>query len=263
MRLLHRLRRHRAVIELIEAAAIIDLVLRPQRLDQLDLFAEAAHAAFLGHLELAVVMLPPKPDTEDRPPVADVIERRPLMRHHQRAVDRQHHHRCTDADPAGDRGRIGQHHDRIEAGYMVKRIFRHPQIAEPQRLRALRDRVHRPHVDRIGRTMRQRHAERDLVLQGHAVLPPCVIPAKAGIPGRTRTFTRETSDYTSQRQPSRIVPRRAGGSCRVRGVGAVGQSPVLVPAKLEKARDPNLRLLIGECWLDQPSLRADHGDHDG
>src|SRR6185312_9510699 len=100
MRLLHRLRPHRLVLQMIKAAVIADRVLGPQRLDDLKLLAEAADPARDRHLELPVMMLAADADPEDRAPVADVIETAPLMGDHQRAVDLQDDDRAADADSA-------------------------------------------------------------------------------------------------------------------------------------------------------------------
>ena len=110
MRLLHRLRRHRAAFELIELAAISRPAAasttpgsaRPPR-------GTAVPGRSRGTSNCAIVMLAAEPDAEDRPPAAEIIERRPLMRDHQRAVDRQHHHRRAEPDRGGDRRGIGQH----------------------------------------------------------------------------------------------------------------------------------------------------------
>ena len=126
------------IFHLEDLPAVGDLVLGPQRLDQLNLLAEAAHALCHRNLEIAVVMCAAKPDGQDRPSAADEIERRPLISHQQRVMDRQHDHRRTDADPFGNRRRKGQRHDRIEARAFIDGILGHPEIPEAQFLCAAR-----------------------------------------------------------------------------------------------------------------------------
>ena len=154
-RLLHRLRHHRLVFEVVEGAVIGDLVFGPQRLDEVHLLAEAAHPALFRHLELAVMMIAPEPHPEDCAAIADIIETRPLMRDHQRAVDRQNDDRRTKPDLCRDRRRIGQDDDGVEAEDMVERVLGDPQIAEAERLGALRDPAQLAHIDRLGRAVRQ------------------------------------------------------------------------------------------------------------
>jgi hypothetical protein len=147
---------------------IVNAFLRPQSADQLDLFAKTAHAPGFGHAELLVVVLAPQPNPKDCPSAAQPVERRPLMRHRHRTVDRQHNDRRTEPNPLCHRCRVGQRANRIEAGDVVQRVLGDPEVAKPERLGALRHRAHRRHIDRIGRTVWQRHAERDLILQCHA-----------------------------------------------------------------------------------------------
>ena len=103
--------------------------------------------------------------------IADVIKAGPLVRHMDRVMHRQYNDRRAEPDRRRDRRSISQHHHRVEAEDVVESIFGHPQIAEPEGFGALRDPSHRLHVDRLGRAMRQRYAQRDLVLQSHAARP--------------------------------------------------------------------------------------------
>src|SRR5579862_5294101 len=171
VRPLHRLRRHRLTLEVVEAALVGDLLLAPQCPDHREFLLEARDARLRRHLELAVMVLAADADPEDRPAAANIIEAGPLMRHHQGAVDLQYDDRCAEADFRRDGRRIGQDDDRIEAEYVVERILGDPQIAKAERLGPRRHGPHRRHVYRVGRAMRQRHAERDLVLQRHAPGP--------------------------------------------------------------------------------------------
>src|SRR5437763_10033139 len=69
---------------------------------------------------------------------------------------------------------------------MVERVLGDPQIAEAERLGALRDAPQLAHVDRFRRAVRQRDAEVDLVLQRHCPASPrwTYIPLPIVIPGR-------------------------------------------------------------------------------
>ena len=99
---------------------------------------------------------------EDRAAVARVVERGDLVRDMDGMVDRQDDHGDAEPDRRRDRGRVGQDHDRVEAEDVVERVLGHPQVAEAECFRALRDLAHHRHVDRIGRAVRQRYPERDL-----------------------------------------------------------------------------------------------------
>ncbi len=114
------------------------------------------------------MMIPAEPHAENGAAVADVVEAGPLVRHMDRVVHRQYDDGRAEPDRRRDRGGIGQHDHRVETEHVVEGVFGHPQIAEPERFGALRDPSHRRHVDRLGRAVRQRHAKRDLVFQGHA-----------------------------------------------------------------------------------------------
>ena len=149
-------------------------------------------------LELAVVVLAAEAEAENGPSVADVIETGPLMRDHQRAVDRQHHDGGAEPDLAGDRRSIGEDDDRIETEDVVERVLGHPQIAETERLGALRHQAHVIHVDRLRRAVRQRQSERYLVRQRHSD-PSSVIPAQPGIRGR-RVAGRSGSGRAERRE---------------------------------------------------------------
>ena len=67
MRPLHRPGRHGAAFELEDAAAVVDLRLGPQRLDELDAFAEPPDAVFRRNLELDVVLRPTQSNAEVQP----------------------------------------------------------------------------------------------------------------------------------------------------------------------------------------------------
>jgi len=130
----------------VELAVIGDFVLRPERLDQFDLFTKPGHARGDRNLKVAVMVLPAEANRQNRPSSTGEIQRRPLMRHHQWAVDRQHHHRRADPDAARERGRVGQDHDGIEARPLVHGVFRDPEVGKPQLLGPAsdgRDRRHR------------------------------------------------------------------------------------------------------------------------
>jgi hypothetical protein len=114
------------------------------------------------------MMFPAEAQAEDGAPIADVIEAGPLVRDMDRVVHRQYDDRRTEPDRRRDRGGIGQHHHRVETEDVVESVFGYPQIAEPERFGALRDPSHHCHVDWLGRAVRQRHAQRNLVFQGHA-----------------------------------------------------------------------------------------------
>ncbi len=163
-RLLHRLWRHRLVVEVVEAAVKGRLLLGPQRTDHRQFLAETGQPALLGHFELAVMMLAAESDAEDRPTVARIVEAGPLMRDHQRTVHRHNDHRAAETDRRGDCGGVGQHHHRVEAEDAVQGIFGDPEIAKPQGLGALSDAPHRPDIDRLRRAMRQRHTKRYSIL---------------------------------------------------------------------------------------------------
>src|ERR1051326_3418068 len=81
-RLLHPPRRPRVVLEVVEGAAIGDLVFGPERLDEVHLLAKAAHPPLFRHLELAVVVVAAEPHPEDRAALAHIIEASPLMCDH-------------------------------------------------------------------------------------------------------------------------------------------------------------------------------------
>src|SRR5580700_201141 len=110
------------IFDLINRTAIRDVVLRPQRLDQLELLAKTRNPRRYGNLELTIVVFAPDTDRQDRASATGEIQRCPLMRDHQWAVDRQHDNGGTDADAAGDRGGIGQDHHWIEAGAFVDSV---------------------------------------------------------------------------------------------------------------------------------------------
>ena len=154
-------------LERVDSAAVVDLRLGPQRLDQLDLLEESPDAALARNLELLVVVVAAQSHAEDRPAVARVVERRDLVREMDGIAHGQDDHRDAHTDPRRDRGRVGQDHDRVEAEDVVERVLRHPQIAESERVGALGDLAHGRHVDRVGGAVGQRHAERDPVFQGH------------------------------------------------------------------------------------------------
>src|SRR5262245_62730683 len=103
MRLLHRLGRHAAALELIEAAAVVDLRLGPERLDQLDLLEKSPDAALARHLELRVVTVAAQPHAEHGPAVARVVKRRDLVREADGIADGQDAQR--DAEPEARRAR--------------------------------------------------------------------------------------------------------------------------------------------------------------
>ena len=137
---------------------------RPQRADHRQFLAEAGDPALFGYLELPIMVLAPEPDAEDRPAIARIVETRPLMGDHQRAVHRHDDHRGAETDGGGDRRRISQHHHRVKAEDLIQGVFGDPEVAKAQPLGALGDPPHRRHVDRLRRAMRQRHAQRYLVL---------------------------------------------------------------------------------------------------
>ena len=62
------------------------------------------------------------------------------MRDHRRVMHRQHHHRGAEADFRRHRRGVGQHDDGVEAEDVVEGVLGHPQVAETERLGALRDR---------------------------------------------------------------------------------------------------------------------------
>src|SRR5262245_38121164 len=105
MWLLHRLGRHAAALELIEAAPVVDLRLGPQRLDQLDLFEKSPDAALARNLELPVVVVAAQPHAEHGPAVARVVERRDLVRDMDGIATGQDDDRHAHADARADRGR--------------------------------------------------------------------------------------------------------------------------------------------------------------
>src|SRR5437879_13662311 len=80
--------RHRAALELIDAAAVAHLRLRPQRLDQLYALEEPSHPTFARDLELRVVVIAAQPQPQDRAPAAGVVERRDLVSDEDGMVDR-------------------------------------------------------------------------------------------------------------------------------------------------------------------------------
>ena len=185
-RLLHRLGRHRLAVEIVKAAVKGRFRLRPQRTDHRQFLAEAGQPALLGDLELAVMVLAAEPDAEDRPTVARIVEAGPLMRDHQRAVHRHDDDRAAEPDRRGDRGRVGQHHHRVEAEDVIQGIFSDPEVAKSQRFGALSDVPHRRDVDRFRRAMGQCHTKRYLVLQGHTPslnADASFVPAHSGSPG--------------------------------------------------------------------------------
>src|SRR5437660_5836328 len=134
MRLLHWLRRHGAGVELEDGAPVVHLRLGPQGLDELDSFTEAPHTMVAWHLELRVVLITAQADAEDRSAVARVVEWRDLVREVDGILDRQYDHRNADADRPGHRGRVGQHHHRVEREDVIERILGYPQVAKAERL---------------------------------------------------------------------------------------------------------------------------------
>src|SRR5262249_58112312 len=50
---------------------------------------------------------------------------------------------------------------------VVQRVLGPPQIGKSERVGALGNLAHGRHVDRVGRAVGQRHAERDPVFEGH------------------------------------------------------------------------------------------------
>jgi len=179
-RLLHRLWRHRRVVEIVETAVKGRLLLGPQRADHRQFLAEAGEPALLRHLELAIMVLAAEPNPEDRAAVARIVEAGPLMRDHQRAVHRHHNDRTAETDGGGDGRGIGQHHHRVEAKDMIQGVFGDPEVAKAQCLGTLGDVALRRDVDRLRRAMRQRHAQRDLVFQGHPFAPSLRLEPVAG-----------------------------------------------------------------------------------
>jgi hypothetical protein len=121
------------------------------------------------HLELRIVLLAAEPDAENGPAMAHVVERRHLVGDVTRIVHGQNRHRDADANAPRDGGRVAQDSAGVEAEDMIERVLGDPQVAEAERVCPLRNPAHRGHVDRVGRSMRERHADRNSVLQGHDV----------------------------------------------------------------------------------------------
>src|SRR5215208_4687233 len=101
-----------------ELALILDMLLSPERFDQLDLLHEPPDASIGGDVEGGIVF-PTEAHAEDRPTAAQVVERSDRMGHVDGAAQRQNNNRDAKADAVGDRGRVAEGHHRVEGEYMV------------------------------------------------------------------------------------------------------------------------------------------------
>ncbi len=143
------------VVEIVKAAVKTRLLLGPQGADHRQFLAEAGDPALLGHLELAIMVVPAEPDAEDRAAVACVVKAGPLMRDHQRAVHCHHNDRGAEADFRRDRRRVCQDNHWVEAEHMVERVLGDPQVRKAELLGAGRDPLDDADIDRLGRAVRQ------------------------------------------------------------------------------------------------------------
>ena len=113
MRLLHRARHQREILEAVVTAAIGADRLGPGLLDDVEALGETVLALLVGD---AVGVVGAREgaaaDAEDQPAAADLVDRRGLLGEAQRVAERQDLHRGADLDPAGARGDRARHDQR-------------------------------------------------------------------------------------------------------------------------------------------------------
>ena len=112
---LRRFGLHRDGLHRIERSRRVDRVFAPVPAQQRDrLVHPRAALVEVDPLSVVLGLLPAHSDPQPHPAARQRVERRDLLRHQRRVSLRQHQHLGAEADPAGDRGAVGERHQRLE-----------------------------------------------------------------------------------------------------------------------------------------------------